>query len=628
GKAQAARYAFQVQQARPDRPGFYCLSVKPQHFQIVHSSPVGLRISDHTPWENLDTLCAYVYSLYVPPDGHFLYDRTITWKETPNNPLSAPKWTVKTESATYTDAELIFLGNPWGRRTTILRAEVPGQTPVIIKEYYLDDDRRYEEGELLEHAHAEGYIPGLVRSVWAEDVMSDGRKVMVKDGSYTRRKRRIILADSGAKLEWAASVNDLLMVIYDVLEAHRTLVRKRAILHRDMSLYNILMYPELSSWPMMQAKGYYKDSPALIDEVLAGKLSDPDERKAHCLLIDLDNAARLDGNDTKVIRHELGFRTGTPIYIARAVAQGEVPPSIFQLHRMPPLSPQAKEKYVSVYGEERYNLYNDEGYTIHGGNPFDELNRDDAKGPVTFYHRWEYDAESVFWTLYSVLIRVVPQGITISDSAQALLRDRWTLLVGHTIAVEKVDRRNSLLSEAVTKLISLFVPTMHDVARLLDAMARQVAPSYASMPTPPPQEDHLHEALQRLILNYLVDHIDDPIPLTPGQLRETEERPKPVVNADDYRPSEQRSTTQNSKRRREEEAMAQAQTADGSQRESQKRPSVQLRRSARLASKNEPPAMAPPPPAWAPPPQAQVSAPQAEDGHADADEAPAPKRRR
>ncbi|KAI0772796.1 hypothetical protein BD413DRAFT_34275 [Trametes elegans] len=263
GKAQAARYAFQVQKARPDRPGFYCLSVKPQHFQIVYSSPVGLRISDHTPWENLDTLCSHVHSLYVPPDGHFhfLYDRTITWKETPNNPLTAPKWTVKTESATYTDTELIFLGNPWGRRTTILRAEVPGQTPVIIKEYYLDDDRRYEEGELLGHAHAEGYIPGFVRSVWAEDVMSDGRKVMVKDGSNMRRKRRITLADSGAKLEWAASVNDILMAVYDALEVHRTLVRKRAILHRDMSSYNILMYPELSSWPGCRLRDITRKTP-------------------------------------------------------------------------------------------------------------------------------------------------------------------------------------------------------------------------------------------------------------------------------------------------------------------------------------------------------------------------------
>ncbi|KAI0772827.1 hypothetical protein BD413DRAFT_35061 [Trametes elegans] len=41
------------------------------------------------------------------------------------------------------------------------------------------------------------------------------------------------------------------------------------------------------------------------------------------------------------------------------------------------------------------------------------------------------------------------------------------------------------------------------------------------MDQPPRFDDHLHEAVQRLILNYLVEHEDDPIPLTPGVLRMT-----------------------------------------------------------------------------------------------------------
>ncbi|KAI0772797.1 hypothetical protein BD413DRAFT_612288 [Trametes elegans] len=299
---------------------------------------------------------------------------------------------------------------------------------------------------------------------------------------------------------------------------------------------------------------------------------------------------------------------------------------------MPLLTLQAKEKYVAVYGEERYNAYNDEGHTFHGGTSvvdlYGSVRLGGAKVSVPFYHRWEYDAESVFWTLYSVLIRVIPQGATFSDDAQKALWTHWTKLATHTISDSEMDNRQPLLEDDVESFLPVFDPAMHDVAALLLSMARQVTPSYALMSTLPPHDDHLHEALQRLILNYLVEHLDHPILLIPGQLRETKEPPKPVVNVDDHRPSEQRSTTQNSKRRREEEAMAQAQIADGSQRESQKRPSVQLRRSARLASKNEPPAMAPPLPAGAPPPQAPVSAPQAEDGHADADEAPAPKRRR
>ena len=46
---------------------------------------------------------------------------------------------------------------------------------------------------------------------------------------------------------------------------------------------------------------------------------------------------------------------------------------------------------------------------------------------------------------------------------------------------------------------------MGKVGTLLCNLAQQVAPSYPLMDKPPPRADHLHEAMQRLILNYL-DH--------------------------------------------------------------------------------------------------------------------------
>ncbi|KAI0772804.1 hypothetical protein BD413DRAFT_473567, partial [Trametes elegans] len=633
GKAQAARYAYRVQQARPDRPGFYCLSVKPQHFQVIYSSPCGLEVSEHTSWEEVDKLCAYIYSLYVPPAGHFLYDRTITWKESRHNELGAPTWTVKAGGKVYKGAELIFLGNPWRRRTMIFRAPVPGHTPAIIKEYYHSSDRRYKEDKLLQHAHAEGSMPGLVRSVWGDAVKYDrDHELAFTDGKTTKTKRRLVLVDMGYKLECAKSINDLLMTAYDVLEVHRTLVRERSILHRDMSLFNILMYPKRSSWPEVQALGHYKDHPALIDEVLAGKSTDPDKRMARCLLIDLDNGAMVDDSDPDVTRDELGFRTGTPMYIARAVAAGRVPGHAFasiRFWKMPLLSPEARALYVAAHGEERYNRYNDGEGTYHGGvRPSTELKPKDISDlakSVPFYHRWEYDAESVFWTLYSVLLRVIPQGAQFSTDAQRILSNMWETLSRHTIEdSNKSDSRTPLLlMDEIDSFLEVFAPEMHDVARMLFNMAMEVAPSYAFMTTLPPHDDHLHEAMQRLILDYLVTHLDNPIPLT-GELRETGQPTQQVAAVDNYRPPEEKkSTVTSSKRRRAEEESAQAQTSSaGSQRESQNRPSVQLRRSDRLLSKNEPLAMVPPPlPAlFAPPPD--------QDGPAEADEAPAPKRRR
>ncbi|KAI0772781.1 hypothetical protein BD413DRAFT_34078 [Trametes elegans] len=452
--------------------------------------------------------------------------------------------------------------------------------------------------------------------------------------SATKKEHSVISVDMGVQLGCAKSINDLLMTAYDVLEVHRTLVRKHSILHRDMSFFNILMYPEWSSWPDIKDLGYYKDHPALIDEVLSGKPTDPDHRMTRCLLIDLDNGAMI-YDDPDATQDELGFRTGTPMYIARAEAAGEVISEAYTsiYRRMPLLSGKTLALYVAAHGEDRYNRYNDNKSTFHGGIPpypgIEDGDFDQGLGEyadsLTFYHRPEYDVESVYWTLFSVLIRIIPKDAEFAGNAQQYLAENWELLSRHTIVKRpKWDSRSPILQiNKMSYICPLFAKSMHDVALMLLKMSAQVAPSYALMPHLPPHDDHLHEAMQRLILDYLVTHLDNPIPLT-GELRETGQPTQQVAAVDNYRPPEEKkSTVTSSKRRRAEEESAQAQTSlTGSQRESQNRPSVQLRRSDRLLSKNEPLAMVPPPlPAlFAPPPD--------QDGPAEADEAPAPKRRR
>ena len=63
---------------------------------------------------------------------------------------------------------------------------------------------------------------------------------------------------------------------------------------------------------------------------------------------------------------------------------------------------------------------------------------------------------------------------------------------------------------------------------MLFEIAEHVHPTYPLMETPPPHPDHLHEAMQRIILNYLVAHRDNDIPLDPDNLRRTEGPPEPV----------------------------------------------------------------------------------------------------
>ncbi|KAH9903424.1 hypothetical protein C8Q73DRAFT_722171 [Cubamyces lactineus] len=531
GKAQATRYAYKIQQARPDRPGMYVLSAKPGYFQVIFSCPVGPVASEHVPWTNLAALSAYVYSLYDSPDGHILYDRTVSWVEKPDQRFGRPSWTVRTGGKVYESADACFVGNAWARRTTILRVEqrYHRNPTTIIKEAYIDCDRRFNEADLLQQIHKDGYFPGVVYLLSSEEVKTGGQDIVFKNDSITRKKVRIVLADVGFDLYHAKSVNDLLMTIYDALEVHRTIASKRRVLHRDMSIFNIMMYPILGNRPDPR---YAQDCPPLIDEVLDGKARAPEHRRARCEIIDLDNGADLTAEESDTEnRAELRCRTGTPAYIARAVCCGAVycdPSTTSWTEQMPLLDEKAKELYIKVYGEERYNKYNDScsvPKTYHGGIPPEDNSLyvlEQKAENMAFYHRLEYDAESIFWTMYSALLRVTPVDFkeTPKDITASTLSDIWRVLQNHVIpeTPSPIDSRTTLLF-GHRILPNAFPPVMRPVAHLLLRIIRHVLPSYPLMDKLPPYDDHLHEAMERLILQYLVDNRDTPIILKPHTLR-------------------------------------------------------------------------------------------------------------
>ncbi|KAL7281861.1 hypothetical protein ACG7TL_003326 [Trametes sanguinea] len=554
--AQATRYAFNIQQARPFRPGLFYLSVKPGEFQVVYSSPVGIGASEHKPWGDYASLCAYIYSLYDPPEGFVLYDRTIVAQEPAGSPLGKPAWAIETKDDVYSRASIIFLGNPWGRGTTVFQAKRKEHS-VIIKDSYIDCVRRNDEAQLLQLVHGHGRLPGVVRCIAAEDVKNGDDAILFKrkDGTLTRKKRRIVLADVGQDLTLAESVNDLLMAIYDTLEVHRTLARDRQILHRDLSLYNILMYPVFTP---STDRCLYQDAPPLIDDVLQGEHRSPEKREARCLIIDLDNAASLVGAKADAIPEELRCRTGTPAYIARAVASGALYTTTATLswsQKMPELSGEAKKLYMKLYGEDRYNKYLDSDDTVHGGGVPRETRKDTEirSFDLDFYHRWEYDAESIFWTMYAALLRVVPKASPKeSEASQDALNTNWKMFHEHTIprGHSTVDSRDPLLTLSLSAVCASFLPAMRRVALLIGEMSSHVYPSYAVMTPPPPHEDHLHEAMQRLILQYLVDHRDDPIPLVPGKLRPVSCGNNPVINRGAYGTTHQEQETRGEKRQR------------------------------------------------------------------------------
>uniref|UniRef100_A0A5K1K754 Probable 3-oxoacyl-[acyl-carrier-protein] reductase oxidoreductase (EC) n=1 Tax=Ganoderma boninense TaxID=34458 RepID=A0A5K1K754_9APHY len=346
----------------------------------------------------------------------------------------------------------------------------------------------------------------------------------LKGEEEERTRERWVLLDTGFRFLKARTVQDLLMAVYDTLEVHRSQLLLRSVLHRDMSSYNILMYP---IWGDADARKVNPNLPPTIQDVLAGSIRPAEQRFPLCLSIDYDNAALLDSDN--VSPEDLKHRTGTPMYIARGVSLGAVftewscrssPP-------MPELSDEARELYVRAHGEGRYEKYNDVDGTMHGAFPPNP--RQQFRPRPAFRHRPEHDVESVYWSMISALLRVHPKNVDREARAELNMIQTWELLLSHEIPDQR--SRNHDVREAIVKQTEdawtlLFLGDMKDVGFLLWDISQHIHPEYALWNVGL-QPDHLHEAVQRLILQYLVDH-KEPIELDPEYSRPITRSKKPA----------------------------------------------------------------------------------------------------
>ena len=213
GCRQATTYAYRHHQARPDRPGFYVLVIKPQWYQVLYSDPTGVFASPRAPWTNTDLLVAYIYSHYDPPTNHFLWDETVKWSE-PNGPCTFPSWKIELDGQWYRHGQFIFVGEPWSRLTTTLDTADDNGEHIIIKDCYRRDGRRFTEEGILDHLHAEGDLLGVVRLKGYQS----GLRFVLKGLAAERTRVRFAFLDTGSRLLKAKTLHDLLKATFDALE--------------------------------------------------------------------------------------------------------------------------------------------------------------------------------------------------------------------------------------------------------------------------------------------------------------------------------------------------------------------------------------------------------------------------
>ena len=98
---------------------------------------------------------------------------------------------------------------------------------VVIKDLYLDDRRRFQEGALLEHIHNSGIFPGVVRVIALDEVLDSNRLPvttarLAADIVECRTKKRLIIGSRGSRLSNAGSAKELLVAVHDGVEGEST----------------------------------------------------------------------------------------------------------------------------------------------------------------------------------------------------------------------------------------------------------------------------------------------------------------------------------------------------------------------------------------------------------------------
>lgn len=412
---------------------------------------------------------AFVWSLYHP-----LLDTSIT-RNTTNDKTTFS--ITLSDGARYDNLELGFTGSVPGRQTTIFFK--PDDSCTVIKEQYIDSDRRFFEGSILKIIHASGDFPGFVRLKWSEYVKNGGQRLAVSKRSTTRFKTRLVIQDKGTPLDSVKTVRELLMILYDVLEVTRILHRTWHIIHRDISPGNILVTDSARSFPNTS-----QTSDLSFSESIIKPGSEP--TRTRLLLADFEFAE--DKRYEEGQSRTLAPRTGVPIFMACMLRSKIYPAGKHDLPPIPAIHSGLHQLYKQRY-LERMKWF--------GQNNTEEevkIPKGSTLSDSKFEHHLRYDAESVFWVLTWWLIRAKPQD---DKRSPHIPHPYWDNLTS-----EEDSRHDYFISRSQINSDS-FHPAYKALYDLWDDMREHLVADFDhSKDEMKKHPEYLHEVFQRLILNF------------------------------------------------------------------------------------------------------------------------------
>ncbi|KJA15638.1 hypothetical protein HYPSUDRAFT_219903 [Hypholoma sublateritium FD-334 SS-4] len=462
-------------QGRPDRisvQGFY---VGVDTLELIVTSGAGVKRSppiDLKRSEDRILLLAFVKRLYIP--HIFMIDPTIQRYQDPETKRWLFDITLKNtgpgKDFTCKGYQIIYAREVFQERAHIfVNHEAPavlnGRKIPVIKDVYPfpDVDNGFSEVKIIEHAHGNGEVPGVVRMVYAELVrFDDGSQIYWGKCSKTR----ICLEDYGEPLTSRITPKELLTVIYDSLEISRVIYRNTNIVHRDLSIGNILIKTseDAKDTPSHTYEAYEaSDTPVAFcgASYLLGETTY--QRETRALIIDLERAEILDKGLPRAsitawykLIQGTRFAYGTT---ARAVYGKVFPDRLTRFQCVPSIKRTVR--------------------------------RTDSR-PETPFHELRYDAESIFWVLAWWMINATPY----NKPSTHIKRGLWEALMCNDCDTRPIEFDRSDLHPSYAPMIDL-----------LDDLSRTVKNDYPwTKDEPHGHPEFLHEALQRIILNFIFEN--------------------------------------------------------------------------------------------------------------------------
>ncbi|KAK0439670.1 hypothetical protein EV421DRAFT_1964960 [Armillaria borealis] len=170
------------------------------------------------------------------------------------------------------------------------------------------------------------------------------------------------------------------------------------------------------------------------------------------------------------------------------------------------------ERYLNNHQGEAMRTFRDEGDTCHGSHmnmPKWMARNDKNQRKAWFHHQPRHDVESVGWCIIAFLLRAQPKEPGDVEDLLKELHKAWEILSGPV--------RLGLLTWPQQQWERALHPKLHFLGDFLLRLGMQMEPEYGFL-DPPPPEDHLHKAFQRLLLNQ-IHNIKEDIELNTDKLR-------------------------------------------------------------------------------------------------------------